>query len=567
LSVLTSLSFNQAHLQVRQLGGYATLSDWRLLQISGPDAAGYLQTQFTNDVVSLKPGNCQRNALTDRKARLQAEFWLYAETNQFTLLVAETQAEQVYEHLEQYHFVEKLDISFLSDYELIFLTGPASRRWLAAWQPELSAPLQDVQRLPHGGYLFRAALTGDLGFILAMNSEQVNSFYQWLESGPKSEGAVLITPELWQSLTLEAGIPIFGTDMNNLTLLPETGLERIAVSYDKGCYLGQEVIARIKTYGVIPRALIGLVFKQDSPLPSSGSEILISGIKVGQITRSGFAPSINQNVAIAYLNKQWRIPAEPLKWQSDGLTYEATVTPLPFLDLPNAQELAQAKLDLALINFAGPEEISALPLLEEAILLNPNLIDAYESLGVILSRQGRHQEAIAVIEKLLAISPDEPMAHTNLSRFHMLLGDKQKAEDHMAESTRLNMQRQLAQQANQQAQARQNEAQFAQRQEMMAMFKEVLESEDPDDLVANYGLGKSYLDQGASSEALPYLEKATEIEPLYSVAWLQLGKAYQALGQKEKAIATFKQGIVAATQKGDLMPLKEMEQHLQNLGL
>jgi Tfp pilus assembly protein PilF len=93
----------------------------------------------------------------------------------------------------------------------------------------------------------------------------------------------------------------------------------------------------------------------------------------------------------------------------------------------------------------------------------------------------------------------------------------------------------------------------------------VLEQEDPDDRVANFGLGKIYLDRQQPEQALPYLSKATEVDPLYSSAWLQLGKCLEALGQTERALAVYREGMAAAARKGDLMPLKEMEQRLQVL--
>jgi len=431
--------------------------------------------------------------------------------------------------------------------------------------------LAQVQSLTQGGWLMQAALTGDLGYVLALPPSQAENLQNRLIDAAAEQNFINIHPQLWNSLTLEAGIPRFGSELNTNTLLPETGLEHVAVSYDKGCYLGQEVIARIKTYGVIPRALIGVVLDgapgsaESLALPAPGSEIHLNGKKAGNVTRVGFSPGLQKNVALVYLSKQWRIPGQVIAWVSEGVTYQGAVTALPFVPLLSAVDWARHKLDLALEIFAGTQENQALPLLEEALLLDPNLLDAYESYGVILSRLGRHSEAISVMEQLLQVAPEAPMAHTNLSRFHMLLGDRDKAEMHMAEATRINMEKQIKSQAALQAAAQAQAQQTAARAEMMAMFREVLETEDPDDLVANYGLGKSLVDQGAFAEALAYLLKATQIDPLYSVAWLQLGKAYESLARFEEARATYRQGAVVASQKGDLMPLKEMEQRLAAL--
>ncbi|MBT9547704.1 MAG: tetratricopeptide repeat protein [Candidatus Sericytochromatia bacterium] len=571
MSVTTPLSLAEEHSLIRQSGGWARLDDWQLLLVSGPDAASYLQTQLTSDVLALKPGQAQRSALTDRKGHLQAEFWLYRTADQVLILVEACQSERLFAHLEGFHFVEDLSLKFETDLQLFLLVGPASRHLLALWQTELRAPLAQVQSLSQGGWLLQAALTGDLGYVLALPANLAENLQNRLIDASEAHKLIPIHPPLWDSLTLEAGIPRFGTELNTNTLLPETGLEHVAVSYDKGCYLGQEVIARIKTYGVIPRALIGLVLNDTSDtaegrsLPAPGSEIFFQGKKVGMITRVGYAPGLQKNVALVYLSKQWRIPGQELAWESEGVSFQGVVRSLPFVPLLSASDWARNKLEMALEIFAGTQESLALPLLEEALLLDPNLIDAYESYGVILSRLGRHSEAISVMEQLLQVAPDAPMAHTNLSRFHMLLGDRDKAEMHMAEATRINMDKQIKSQAALQAEAQAQAQQTAARAEMMAMFREVLETEDPDDLVANYGLGKSLVDQGAFAEALAYLTKATQIDPLYSVAWLQLGKAYESLARIEEARATYRQGAVAASQKGDLMPLKEMEQRLSAL--
>ena len=96
--------------------------------------------------------------------------------------------------------------------------------------------------------------------------------------------------------------------------------------------------------------------------------------------------------------------------------------------------------------------------------------------------------------------------------------------------------------------------------ERMEMFIEVLETEDAEDLIANYGLGKSYFDLEEYTKALPYFQKAIEVKKDYSMAYLYLGKSLEFIEDKQKALETYKTGITVASQKGDLMPLKEMEQ-------
>ncbi|PIQ25357.1 hypothetical protein COW36_19490 [bacterium (Candidatus Blackallbacteria) CG17_big_fil_post_rev_8_21_14_2_50_48_46] len=561
MSQVSSLSLSALHLQVRNQGGYCPLTDWTLLQVRGKDAGAYLQTQLTSDILALQAGQGQRSALVDRKGHIQAEFYVYFLEQTYLILVERSQAERLSAHLEAFHFIEEVEISQPENFCLTLLCGPAARKWLAEFDLKFQSPLAQAQALETQGFCLKAPLTGDLGYVLVQNQAQVEAFKHFLSQKQILE----ITPEVWNSLTLEAAVPVYGKDFDSETLLPETGLEHLAVSYDKGCYLGQEIIARIKAYGVIPRALSGLIFAPDSALPESEYAIQQAGKTIGKLTRLGTSPVLEKSIALAYLHKNWRVPGQILEWEHAGQQFCAEVVALPFTTCPNESEQAQILLEQALICFAGPEEPEAVPLLEEALLLDPALKDAYESLGVILSRQGEHQKAIEVMEKLLKLAPDEAMAHTNLSRFHMLLGDRDTAEKHMAEATRLNMLRQQAQAERQAQDQAQKKAQEEGRIQMIAMFREVIETEDPDDLVANFGLGKIYLEQQAPEQARPYLESATRIDPLYSAAWLQLGKCLENLNLKAEALNAYREGIAAASRKGDLMPLKEMENRLQVL--
>lgn len=551
----------EKHLAIRQGVGYALLTDWTLLAISGPDAASYLHTQLTSDVRALEPGQGQRSALTDRKGLLQAEFYLFcSQPQQYVCLIARAQVQTLQHHLERFHFIEDLTIEPWDRLELTLLCGALSRLELQRLRPELPRSLPACLPLSEG-LLLQAPLTGDPGYILALPMEASQLLRQQLES----RHLPCLDDALWRSLTLEVGIPLWGEELQPGILLPETGLEQTAVSYNKGCYLGQEVLARIHSYGVVPRALIGLRLSPDHPLPSAGQPVVIAGKEVGRIQRLGFSPLRQAHVALAYLHKQWRVPGEILRWHLDGQDYQAEVCRLSPEILPAPSVLAKERLEQALERFAGPEEALALPLLQETLLLDPTLKDGYEVLGVILSRLGHQAEAIAVMQELLQIAPDEPMAHTNLSRFFMLQGDREKAEYHMAEASRLHLEKQRS--AEQQARLAQEQAaaQAAARAQMVAMFREVLEQEDADDLVANFGLGKLYADQEDYTQARPYLEKATRLDPLYSSAWLQLGKCLEKLGDTTQAMEAYRQGIAAASRKGDLMPLKEMEQRLQTL--
>lgn len=534
-----------------------------LLDISGPDAGKYLQTQLTQDLENLPVGEGAPAALVDRKAHLRALMLACRQDSNRYWLLPEAGTDTLLEHLDAFHFIEDVTVSALEGWVRLRLEGPASFEILH----ELSGQdLSDRKRwslrslaIPGGSvWVIPDSLSGESGMRLVLRETYAETLKQQLQD----LGVQQVTAEALQILRLEAGYPEFGIDMDTETQLPETGLEKQTVNYDKGCYLGQEVIARIRTYGVVPRALIGLELDVE---PLAAGPLKLECKAVGRLTSWAWSPQRQSWIALAYVHKKHREGGVRLSLSLETgdqvQALNATVRRLPFYTPPSAAEQAQILLEEALGIFAESDESQAVPLLEAAISKDPMLADAYESLGVILSRLGRHDEAISVMLRLTEVAPEEPMAHTNLSRFFMLQGDKDTAEKHMGEATRLNMLRTQQQMQAAQLAAREK----AQKQEMLEMFKEVLETEDPDDLVANFGLGKALLDLEQPSEALSYLEKATRIEPLYSAAWLQWGKALTQVGDKAKAREVFAKGIEAASEKGDLMPLKEMETRLAAL--
>src|SRR5690606_20448483 len=98
----------------------------------------------------------------------------------------------------------------------------------------------------------------------------------------------------------------------------------------------------------------------------------------------------------------------------------------------------------------------------------------------------------------------------------------------------------------------------------IGMFEEVLEI-DPDDPLATFGMGKAYVQLDDYESAIPHLKRATEIQKDYSAAWLDYGKCLEFTGRTDEAVAAYRQGIQAASRKGDLMPMREMERRLKLL--
>jgi folate-binding protein YgfZ len=148
-----------------------------------------------------------------------------------------------------------------------------------------------------------------------------------IEAGEK-HSAAWVGAEALNILRVEAGIPRYGIDFNEDNLLLEVGLDR-AVSFTKGCYLGQEVVERIRSRGHVNKKLLGLLIEGETA-PRAGSVLEGAGKTIGTITSSVISPRRNQPIALAYLHKDFWTPGAEVCVQNGGTKDRATVAALPF---------------------------------------------------------------------------------------------------------------------------------------------------------------------------------------------------------------------------------------------
>jgi tetratricopeptide (TPR) repeat protein len=212
----------------------------------------------------------------------------------------------------------------------------------------------------------------------------------------------------------------------------------------------------------------------------------------------------------------------------------------------------------AIEEFKLDKESVAIELLKKAIALKPDFEDAYESLGVIYGREGDNHKAIELMKKLSELNPKSVMAHTNLSLYYMKIGDKETAEHHKAEAT-LKQFEVLGDQAKRKREIEQKQQQeLADLDRKEKMFKEVLEI-DPEDALANHGLGEIEYKRKNYFKSESYLKKAIETDPKYSVAYLLLAKVLKDSMKIEEFAKVAQEGIKIATKNGDMMPANELQ--------
>lgn len=259
---------------------YAQVQGWSLVEASGPDAGKFLQSFCTNDVQRLSDGESCEAMFTDVKARVLAYGWVARRAAEhFEILLASDRAESLLEHLDRYLIRE---------------------------QVELKARLCDLVAI---GKL-------DGGTLLPAFGTEVR--VRLGEGSPPAGTSMAI--EEFQELRIRLGVPFDGIDVDEQNLPQEVDRNQQAISFTKGCYLGQEPVARIDALGRVNWLLRGLEIEGSA----STSEITSEGKVVGRITSKAVVGS--GAVALGYLRREHAEPGNAV--QVGGA--KATVTGFPF---------------------------------------------------------------------------------------------------------------------------------------------------------------------------------------------------------------------------------------------
>jgi folate-binding protein YgfZ len=180
-------------------------------------------------------------------------------------------------------------------------------------------------------YCMSHARGASAGFDLFIPTAAFDKVFQDSVAAAKGSDGRLCGSEALEMIRIEAGIPRFGVDMDETNLAPEAGIEARAISYSKGCYIGQEVISRIRTYGQVAKALRGL--KLSAPA-IRGEKLFVDGKEAGYITSALASPTFKANIALGYVRRDHNEAGTRLTTETKEKV--ATIVPLPF----NARDLS-----------------------------------------------------------------------------------------------------------------------------------------------------------------------------------------------------------------------------------
>ncbi len=298
-------------------------------EMPGEDRGRFLNALVTCPVQGLEAGTGTYGFITSAKGKVLADMVVLAAGDRFFLELPESAAEAAREHVLKYRIADRVELEPLSNHVIRTVAGPAAGATLAGLVTKGEVPGADWQhrRTELAGVPVRLAKRG-LAPVPAWDLWLPADGEEAVRAALAEAGASATGDEAWERLRVTAGVPRFGVDFGPDNLPQETGLEAAAVSYEKGCYLGQEVVARIHYRGGVNKGLVGLRLEAGDVAP--GAVISYEGRSAGRLgtvaTGEGGAAGDASPVALAILHRRASEPGTLVEVEGGG---EATVVSLP----------------------------------------------------------------------------------------------------------------------------------------------------------------------------------------------------------------------------------------------
>ncbi len=315
---------------VREGVGLFERSDGGVIEATGRDRATFLHGMLAHDVKGLQPGQGRRAAFLDAHGKIVSLLVVHCLPDRLLLTLARELVEPTLAALDRYLISERVEFEDASAaHGCLAIAGPAAR---ATVEKLAGEPLPDLAPWHHARVtiegvetrVVRDDETGEEGYDLWMGPDGLARVWERAVAA----GAHPVGREAGNVLRVEAGVVRYGVDVDAGTLLLEAPLDDV-YTLDKGCYLGQEVVARITYRGHVNRKIVGFRFP-DARIPDPGAAVLVDGQEVGRITSPVVSPALGRGIALGFLRREHWEPGTAVEIAGDGERLTAEVAPLPF---------------------------------------------------------------------------------------------------------------------------------------------------------------------------------------------------------------------------------------------
>ena len=313
------------------------------LFLSGPDRASYLQGLLTNDIKAIRPGGGCYAAWLTPQGRMTTDMRIYELGDGMLITLPASTAASTRDRLEELIFAEDVAVEDrTATWAQIGVHGPSAAS-------DLARALGSGNLRPLGPFESRRVALGGTEVVVARTDELGGGFDVFAAGGGDDVRRALVGAavprageDLVEVLRVEAGVPEFGVDMQADTIPLEAGIEARAISFTKGCYVGQEVIVRVlhRGQGRVARRLVGLTIGERGdapPVPAARAAITVDGREVGRVTSAVRSPALECAIALGYVHRGFIEPGTRLLVADGDRRLSAVVTALPFVPIADCR--------------------------------------------------------------------------------------------------------------------------------------------------------------------------------------------------------------------------------------
>ncbi|AMY12737.1 Aminomethyltransferase [Luteitalea pratensis] len=302
------------------------------LEVRGPDATDWLQGLLTQDVKGLQPGQGTYAAYLTPQGRMIADVRVFRRDDTYVLETAASARASLLARLDQFVIMEDVTVTDVTEtLGCLTVLGPAAAASASACTGAALATLGALPEHAHlavgvpGALVAASREFGVPAFDLFAPQESLGIWRTWLQAR-----VPLASERLLETVRIEAGRPRYGVDMHEDTIPLEAGIESRGISFDKGCYVGQEVVIRIlhRGGGRVARRLVWVEHTphaQDGAVWSGGESVHLGDRVVGHVTSACWSPARGGLLAMAMLHRDATEPGALVRIGAD----EATVRKLP----------------------------------------------------------------------------------------------------------------------------------------------------------------------------------------------------------------------------------------------
>lgn len=279
------------------------------ITMTGDDRARLLHAMTTNHIQQLVPGTGCYAYFLSAQGRILADVNVLCRPDSLLLDTEPETRDRIYQHLDQYIIADDVTLEDqTSETATIAVEGSGAARVLES----LGAPAPSAEYANQewgSGLVARLSYTGGPGFFLIVPASEKASLLQKLtEAGAQESSA-----RQFEIARLEQGKPRYGVDLSERFLAQEAN-QAHAVNFNKGCYLGQEIVERVRSRGQVHRLLVPLEI-EGTEVPEAGTKLLEGTANVAEITSSAFSPGMGKVVALAYVRSDKTKPGTAIETQ------------------------------------------------------------------------------------------------------------------------------------------------------------------------------------------------------------------------------------------------------------